>query len=138
MTPDEVKNHPLFKKLTDAQQTFVAELIANGDDKVKAGHKAWKCNSDDSARALANRAMKNPNIAWLVDSYFESDPESMAFTRETALSFAAKKARTASDPKMALDYFKIAVEMEGWRVKPAEQPIPLEVKLDPANDTITI
>jgi hypothetical protein len=81
--------------------------------------------------------MKNPNIAWLVESYFESDPESVAFTRETALSFAAKKARTAGDPKMALDYFKIAVEMSGWRVKPAEPDAPAAPANDP-NATISI
>jgi hypothetical protein len=66
--------------------------------------------------------MDHPNIAWLVESYFESDPASVAFTRDTALSFAAKKARTASDPKMALDYFKIAMSMSGFMMKPVEQP----------------
>jgi hypothetical protein len=137
LTPDEVKNHPLFKKLTVKQQTFVSEMLANGGDQIKAALAAYDCNGKDSARAMANRQMDHPNIAWLIEAYFESDPASVAFTRETALSFAAKKARTASDAKMALDYFKIAVEMSGWRVKPAEPDAPAAPAQDP-NATISI
>jgi hypothetical protein len=136
MTPEEIKNHPLFQKLTEPQKIFVSELVANGHDLVKAAHKAWKCKDDASARAMANRYIDHPNIAYLVNAYFEFDPESVAFTRETALSFAAKKARGATDPKTALDYFKIAVEMSGWRVKPVDMTA-AEPQSDP-NATISI
>jgi hypothetical protein len=50
------------------------------------------------------------------------------------LSFAAKKARTASDPKTALDYFKIAMGMSGFLVKPADPvPAPPSTPTDDSN-----
>lgn len=120
MTPEEIKNHPVFKSLTEQQQAFVLALIETDNDRVKAAHKAWTCTSDDSARTMASRAMKNPNIAWLVESYFNFDPQSVAFTREAALEHAAKKARTVQDDKVALSYFDRILEMNGWLKKPAD------------------
>ena len=93
MTPDEIRSHPLYAKLNERQQIFVDELLKNGHDKVAAAHAAWKCNGDDSARTIANRALKNDAVAFLVESYFGKDPERERFTREAALEFAAKQAR---------------------------------------------
>lgn len=120
MTPDEIRTHPLYAKLTQNQQKFVSELLSNGNDKIKAAHAAWKCNGDESARTLANRALQREDISFLIESYFGRDPEKLEFTREEALAFAAKKAREAGDPKISLDYFKLVVAMNGWLYKPAE------------------
>jgi hypothetical protein len=123
MTPDEIRSHPFFSKLSERKQTFVNTLLTNKNDKIAAAHAAWKCNGDESARTLANRALQDESVAFLVESYFGRDPSRIKFTREQALEFAAKKARDADDdPKLALDYLKLIVQMEGWLVKAADAP----------------
>jgi hypothetical protein len=42
MTPDEIKAHPVFAKLTEPRQKFVVALIENKNDKVAAAYVAWK------------------------------------------------------------------------------------------------
>lgn len=136
MTPEEIRSHPLFDKLNDRQKIFVDALLKNGNDKVAAAHEAWKCNGDDSARTLANRAMQNSNVAFLVEQYFGTDPEAIQFTREKALDFLAKKARGTKDEKLALDYLKLIVAINGWAVK-AQDQAPLQPR-DDSNDTFTL
>jgi hypothetical protein len=120
MTPDEIKNSPLFEKLNGRQQTFVSTLLANGNDKVAAAQAAWKCNGEASARTLANRALQNDSVAFLVEQYFGVDPEAVQFTRSKALDFLSKKARNTKDDKLALDYLKVIVAINGWLVKAAD------------------
>jgi hypothetical protein len=136
MTPDEIRSHPLFLKLGERQQVFVSELLRNENDKVKAAHKAWNCKGDDSARTLANRALQNEHVAFLVESYFGQDPDKLQFTREGALDFAAKKARNSKDDKIALDYLRLIVGMNGWLVKPADKPD--DPPRDDGNDEFTL
>jgi hypothetical protein len=95
-----------------------------------------EAQGDDSARAMASKALDHPNVAYLVEQYFGADPQRQAFTRESALQHAAEKARKATDEKVALDYFRLVIEMEGWRVKPAENTAS-EQTPDP-NATVTI
>lgn len=120
MTPDEIRTHPLFSKLNDRQQIFVNALLSNGNDKLKAAHEAWNCSGDESARTLANRALQNESVSFLIESYFGKDPLRVQFTKEGALEFASQRAREATDPKIALDYLKLIVGMNGWLYKPAE------------------
>lgn len=134
MTPDEIRSHPFFTKLNERKQTFVSTLIENKNDKIAAAHAAWKCNGDESARTLANRALQDESVAFLVEQYFGKDPSRLQFTREQALEFAAGKARETGDPKICLDYFKIIVEMNGWRVKPADAPKEVEKPGDDSDD----
>lgn len=122
MTPDEIRSHPLYAKLNERKQKFVDTLLANKNDKIAAAHAAWKCNSDESARTLANRALQDEAVAFLVEQYFGKDPSRVQFTREQALEFAAKKARDAQDDKLALDYLRLIVQMNGWLYKPADTP----------------
>lgn len=122
MTPEEIRSHPLFNKLTERKQTFVSTLLTNKNDKIAAAQAAWKCNGIESARTLANRALQDEAVAFLVEQYFGKDPSRIQFTREQALEFAAKKAREADDPKLALDYLKLIVQMNGWLYKPADTP----------------
>ena len=117
MTPDEIRSHPLFAKLNERQQTFVDALLRNGNDKVKAAQEAWTCNGEASARTLANRALQNDAIAFLIESFFGKDPDRERFTRDQALEFAAAKARSVKDPKLSLDYLRLIAVMEGWLVK---------------------
>lgn len=135
MTPNEIRTHPLFTKLTENLQKFVSALLSNGNDKIKAAHSAWKCNGDESARTLANRALKREDISFLIEAYFGKDPERVQFTREGALEFASKQARATGDPKVSLDYFKLVVAMNGWLYKPAEvKPGDVEPPKDDSND----
>lgn len=120
MTPDEIRSHPLFAKLNERKQTFINTLLTNANNKIAAAHAAWKCNGDESARTLAHRALQDEAVAFLVESYFGKDPSRIQFTREQALEFASKKARAADDPKLALDYLKLIVQMNGWLCKPAD------------------
>lgn len=120
MTPDEIRSHPLFEKINDRQRIFIDALLQNGNDKIQAAHKAWTCNGDESARTLANRALQNENVAFLVEQYYGTDPERIQFTREKALDFLAKKARSTKDEKLALDYMKVIVAINGWLVKQQE------------------
>jgi hypothetical protein len=126
LTPEEIRSHPLFAKLNERQQTFVDALLRNGNDKVKAAQEAWTCNGEASARTLANRALQNEGIAFLVESFFGKDPDRERFTRDGALEFAASKARSVKDPKLALDFLRLIAAMEGWitrqQEKPPEQP----------------
>jgi hypothetical protein len=138
MTPDEIKAHPFFAKLSERKQTFVSTLLSNGNDKIAAAHAAWKCNGDESARTLANRALQDEAVAYLVEQYFGKDPSRQQFTRDEALEFAASKAREAGDPKICLDYFKIIVEMNGWRVKPSDAPKETDKPEDDSNDEFTL
>ena len=62
LTPDEIRTHPLFSKLSGRQQIFVDELLKNGNDKIAAAHKAWTCNGDESARTMANRALQDERV----------------------------------------------------------------------------
>jgi hypothetical protein len=103
---------------------------------VKAAHAAWSCTTDESARALASRALTNEHVAFLVESYFGKDPEKVAFSRQAALDFAAKKARNSKDDKLALDYMKLIVAMEGWLVKPADKV--QQPKHDDSNEEFTL
>lgn len=139
MTPDELRTHPIFEKLTANQKTFVNELLSNGNDKIAAAHKAWKCSGDESARTLANRALSHDGISFLVESYFGKDPDRLQFTKESALDWAAKQARAAGDPKVALDYFKLIVAMNGWLYKPAEaKPPSVDTPRDDSNDEFSL
>jgi hypothetical protein len=74
MTPDEIRSHPLFTKLTERKQTFINTLLTNNNDKIAAAHAAWNCNGDESARTLANRALQDESVAFLVEQYFGRDP----------------------------------------------------------------
>lgn len=130
MTPDEIRSHTLYQKLAPKQQAFVDELLKNGNDKVKAATVAWTCKSEDSARSQANRALKHEGIAFLVEQYFGKDPNRERFTRESALEFASAKARGAGDDKLALEFLKLIVQMNGWLVKPADNDKPKEDELD--------
>jgi len=136
LTPDEIRSHPLFAKLNERQQTFVDALLRNGNDKVKAAQEAWTCNGEASARTLANRALQNEGIAFLVEQYFGVDPEAVQFTREKALDFLAKKARNTKDDALALSYMKVIVEMNGWLVKAAATP-PAQPR-DDSQDSFTL
>jgi hypothetical protein len=124
MTPDEIRSHALFGKLTEKQKVFVNELMVNGNDKIDAASKAWACKNEESARTQANRALKHEGIAFLVEQYFGKDPTRERFTKEGALEFASSKARMTEDPKIALDYLRLVVQMEGWLVKPADNELP--------------
>lgn len=136
MTPDEIRHHPLFEKLTERQQVFVDQLLINGNDKIAAAHKAWTCNGDQSARTLANRNLADERVAYLVEAYFGKDPDRIQFTREGALELLAKKARATKDDKLCLDYMKVILMMNGWLVKQQEKPV--DQPRDDGNDLITI
>jgi len=138
LTPDEIRSHPLFDKLNERQKTFVDALLRNGNDKVKAAQEAWTCNGEASARTLANRALQNDAIAFLVESFFGRDPDRERFTRESALEFAAARARgcSAKDPKLSLDYLRLIAAMEGWITKQQEK-VP-EQPRDDGNDPFSL
>jgi hypothetical protein len=121
LTPDEIRSHPLFAKLNERQQTFVDALLSNGNDKLAAAQTAWKCNGEASARTQANRALQNESVAFLIEQFFGKDPDRERFTRESALEFAASKARSAKDPKLSLDYLRLIAAMEGWITKQQEK-----------------
>lgn len=121
MTPEEVRSHALYAKLNERQQTFVDALLKNSNDKVAAAQAAWTCSSEASARTMANRAMQNEAVAHLCELYWGVDPDRERFTRESALQFAASKARSTKDPKLSLDYLRLIAAMEGWITKQQEK-----------------
>lgn len=121
VTPAELRSHPYYAKLNERQTLFVDALIENGNDRIAAAHAAWKCSSDESARSMAHKAMKNEAVAFLVDQYYGGDPARQRFSRDQALEFAAQKARSAADLKLALDYLRLIAAMEGWLTKAAEK-----------------
>lgn len=123
--------------MNERKQLFINALLGNGNDKVAAAHAAWKCNGDDSARTLANRALQDEAVAFLVEQYFGRDPSRIRFTREQALEFAAKKARDADDPKLALDFLRLIVQMEGWLFKPADNATTTP-SVDDSNDEFNL
>lgn len=70
---------------------------------------------------MANRAMQNEAVAHLCELYWGVDPDRERFTRESALQFAASKARSTKDPKLSLDYLRLIAAMEGWITKQQEK-----------------
>jgi hypothetical protein len=136
VTPDEIRSHPLFEKLNERQKTFVDALLKNGNDKVKAAQEAWTCNGEASARTLANRALQHEGVAYLIESFFGKDPDRERFTRESALEFAASKARASKDPKLSLDYLRLISAIEGWITKAADKAP--EVPRDDSHDEFTL
>ena len=122
MLASEVFKSPQFQKLSDQQRTFLQTIVENGWDKLSAAHKAWKCNSDDSALAMANRTMSNPRVASLIALI---DPAKSRMTREEALEIAAKHARTATKAVEALKALELIAEWEGWGLgKPNAPAVP--------------
>lgn len=136
MTPDEIKSHPLFEKLNERQKVFVGALLKNGRDKIAAAKDAWTCSTEASARSMANRAMSDESVAHLCEMYWGKDPERERFTRESALEFAASKARSAKDPKLSLDYLRLIAAMEGWITKQQEKAP--EAPRDDSQDEFTL
>jgi hypothetical protein len=120
MTKNEVKTHPAFLRLSDADQRFVSELLENGNDKRAAAHATWQCKSDASADALANKTCRKASVKYLMDAYLGVDVTKTIPSRDELAAFAWSKAQKAPSDGDAHKWASMVSQVMGYNTKPAD------------------
>jgi hypothetical protein len=125
MTKNEVKTHPAFLRLSDADQRFVSELLENGNDRRAAAHATWQCKSDASADALANKTCRKVSVKYLMDEYLGVDVTKTIPTRDELAAFAWSKANKqgVSDGD-AHKWVSVVSQVLGYNTKAQDAPQP--------------
>ena len=119
MDAPTVFKSPQFAQLSEQQRKFIQALCDNGWDEIAAANAAWACKDANSARTLANRAMRNPRIAQIIALI---DPAKSRMTKDEALQLVAKHARTATKPADAIKCLQLLGQWEGWSIEPQTTP----------------
>lgn len=117
MTLTQLKEDSKFLRLTEKQKTFVLTFCETNGNKVKAGHAAYDCRDDDSAKAMAYSALRNATIKALVAQFVEVVSE--RYTKDELLDKLGGHLRKCTDDEMILKYAERISKLEGWDVKPA-------------------
>ena len=128
MTLSQLKEDSKFLRLTEKQQKFVLAFCESGGNKIKAGHAAYECKSDDSAQAMAYSALRNPVIKALVTEFVEIVPE--RFTKDELLDRLGGCLRRCTDDEKILKYAGMISDLEGWKIKPTTTPVDPGAKSD--------
>lgn len=124
MTIDELKKDSFFQQLTDGQKTFVTERCS-GKEAVEAAKVAWKCTTDESAKAQARRALKNPGIKLLLGKFFNIGPNRCIPLREDLISVLWERVQRGQCEDADLHKMVMCIaELGGFRTKPADPAPP--------------
>jgi hypothetical protein len=121
MTLTQLKEDSKFLRLTEAQKNFVLKFCET-EDKVAAAHLAWRCKTDASAIAMANKALRQKEISVLVSEFVEIVEDKVS--KDEMLALLGRRFRACSDDELVLKFAERISKLEGWDVKPAAPPEP--------------
>jgi hypothetical protein len=116
MTLTQLKEDSKFLRLTEAQKNFVLKFCET-EDKVAAAHLAWRCKSDASAIAMANKALRQKEISVLVSEFVEIVEDKVS--KDEMLAVLGRRFRASSDDELILKFAERISKLEGWDVKPS-------------------
>ena len=121
MTVDDVKKESFFQQLSDGQKKFVLERCSGRDNK-NAAKLAWSCKTDASAISMANKAMQNANIKWLVNRFFGVGASHRVPTAEELAAWNWDKAQSCGDPALCIKFADNVAKIMGYLTRAAEPP----------------
>lgn len=123
MTLTQLKEDSKFLRLTEAQKNFVLKFCET-EDKVVAAHAAWRCKSDASAIAMANKALRQKEINVLVSEFVEIVEDKVS--KDEMLAVLGRRFRASSDDELILKFAERISKLEGWDVKPSAPANPTD------------
>jgi hypothetical protein len=121
MTLDELRKEGFFHQLSEGQQKFVIERCS-GKKNIEAAKAAWNCESDASANTMANRAMKNANVKWLINKFLGIGAAKRVPTAEELAAWNWEKAQSVNiPPELAIKFAQNVAKIMGYESKPVEK-----------------
>lgn len=114
MTPTEIRETYDFQQLTEKQKKYL-EGRFSGKSREDAVSEAYDTSNP---REMAAKTDKSPAVLKVLTLWKAKDLP----TKEEWIALGAERARTTTDPDIALKYFDGVAKMMGWIVKPSETP----------------
>lgn len=123
MTLDELRKESFFQQLSEGQQRFVIARC-EGRNPKEAAKTAWECKTDESAAAMAHKALKNANIVWLINRFLGVSVSRRVPTQEELAAWNWEKAQSVNDPALAIKYAQNVARIMGYETRPADPAPP--------------
>jgi len=124
---EEMKQHYLWKSLTEQQKAFCEHFVTSGfKDRYESVRAVYNVRTQNGARAVSSRLLRKYEIRRLLSEFYGYERGNAEMSKMELLSMISRRIRLASESGNARELNRLIdmyTELQGWRRSTNVKPV---------------